>query len=104
GATFGLSATCIITAPLRYARWNQELSSPAKCPLQGGEQAVALRCRDGFCISFVRFGCPIGQKNVKRFGKVGTENFTRPQTAAPFDLVRTLDLLVQLTWGGSGST
>jgi len=44
GATFGLSATCITTDPLRYARWNQELSSPA------GGQFQARRASGGVTV------------------------------------------------------
>jgi hypothetical protein len=38
------------------------------------------------------------------FGAVGTENLTRPKTASHFDLVRSVDLLVQFQEGGGGAS
>jgi hypothetical protein len=38
--------------------------------------------------------------HVKRFGPIGAKYLTKPKTAFPFDLVRSIDLLKQFWMGG----
>jgi hypothetical protein len=42
--------------------------------------------------------------HVKHFCPVGAENLTRPRTAAHFDLVRSIDILVQFQEGRSATS